>query len=179
VTTWSFDDITGQRAPAGHQAINHPVTRGRDLMADNWKTYAQAAEAFGMSLEGLRQRARREHWRKMMGNDGKALVLVPEDTRSPADHQADAKPPTARSPGKQPAGEIAMLQARVDELKADLERERGERHLERDRADRMVSELAEMAKELTRVVQDAAGRERDLIEKANASRAWWPFRRAG
>lgn len=156
-------------------------------MADQWQTYAEAAKTLGLTLEGLRQRARREGWRKTLGNDGKARVMVPIETTAPGGdapgNLSDTKASTGRSPGKQPpvqnSGEIAALQARIEELKADLERERGERLQERDRADRMSSELTEMARELARVVQDAAARERDLHGKLDAARpsSWWPFRR--
>lgn len=151
-------------------------------MAEQWQTYAEAAKTLGLSLEGLRQRARRESWRKTLGNDGKARVMVPFDTTAPGGdaggNQTDAKASTGRSPGKQPGGEIQALQARIDELKIDLERERGERLQERDRADRMAGELTEMARELSRAVQDAAARERDLHAKLDASRSWWPFKKA-
>jgi hypothetical protein len=42
-------------------------------------TYAQAGERLGMSAEAIRSRARRAGWRTMPDNDGKALVLIPDD----------------------------------------------------------------------------------------------------
>lgn len=159
-------------------------------MADEWHTYSEAAEALGMSVEGLRQRVRRENWRKMTGNDGKVRVVLPDIPRSPLDRptgdHADTKAGTTRSPSKQPpastAGELSALKARIDEMKSDLERERGERIRERDRADRLSDQLTEAARELARAVQEGAERERDLRDKLDAARAssssWWRFRRS-
>ena len=143
-----------------------------------WQTYVEAATTLGLTVEGIRQRARREHWRKMLGNDGKALVMLPEDAeRAPAGkpdgdvdgNQATGRAATGRQPSRQPDGEIAALQARVDELREDLERERierererAERLQERDRADGLTGELSAMARELARIVEDAGARERGL-----------------
>jgi len=134
-------------------------------MADQWLTYAAAADTLGMSVEGLRQRARREHWRRQIGNDGKAIVLVPGDaTRRPAEppagDQPNTPPATRRSPPAPPAGEVESLQQRVAELRADLERERAERHGERDRADRVTAELADAARRLAEIVDDVKTAER-------------------
>ena len=45
----------------------------------DWLTYAQAGERFGVSAEAVRLRARRLGWRTQPCNDGRTLVLVPED----------------------------------------------------------------------------------------------------
>jgi hypothetical protein len=48
-------------------------------MPPEWLTYAQAGEKFGLSPEAIRLRARRFGWRTQPGNDGRTLVIVPED----------------------------------------------------------------------------------------------------
>lgn len=177
-------------------------------MADKWCNYAEAAAALGMTIEGVRQRARREAWRKQLGNDGKALILVPTDTErypgvSPDGETAPTRVVAARSPG----GEVEALQARLAEMetraaeiRADLERERserererGERLHERERAERLVGEVADLARQLAKIAEDATGRERDLrerlgkieadnirLEAETARRSWWRFgRKAG
>jgi chromosome segregation ATPase len=45
----------------------------------DWLTYAQAGERFGISADAVRFRARRQGWRMQPGNDGRTLVLVPDD----------------------------------------------------------------------------------------------------
>jgi len=68
-----------------------------DTMPDQWLSYADAAKVLGMAPESVRQRARREHWRKQLGNDGKALILVPSDTdRIPPGDTAMMPPRPAR-----------------------------------------------------------------------------------
>ena len=48
-------------------------------MAGEWLTYAQMGERFGLSADAVRMRAHRLGWRTQPGNDGRTLVLVPED----------------------------------------------------------------------------------------------------
>jgi hypothetical protein len=60
----------------------------------DWLTYAAAGERYGLSPGALRMRAHRLGWRTMPGNDGRTLVLVPDD----AELQ-----PRARAPERAPA----------------------------------------------------------------------------
>jgi hypothetical protein len=135
-----------------------------------------------MTPESVRQRARREHWRKQLGNDGKALILVPADTdRTPAG-DTDGEAPASR-PVKRPEPETALAilqtklaeaEARLSELRADVERERGERLQERERADRLTDEVAGLARQLARAVQEAGEREhglRDQLAQAHGAMA--------
>ncbi len=142
-------------------------------MDGKWLSYADAAAALGMTPESVRQRARREHWRKQLGNDGKALILVPADTdRIPPGDVADTTP--ASRPVKRPESDTAFaalqsrlteMEARAAELRADVERERGERLQERERADRLTDEIAALARQLAQTVQEASTRETDLRDQ--------------
>lgn len=164
------------------------------MTTERWMNYADAAVALGMTTESIRQRARREHWRKQLGNDGKALVLVPADVErvTPGDASGDtggdaAVPRLLKRSDTD--GLATALQSRIDdmerharELRADLERERAERGQERERAERLVGEVADLARQLARVAEDASMRERDLRDQiasaesalaAARSRPWW------
>lgn len=157
------------------------------MAEQTWKTYAEAAALLGLSVEGVRQRARREHWRKQLANTGKAMVMIPEDTtRPPADdapgHQSDARLATTRAPAARTPGEVEALQARVAELKVDLDRERAEREREhservqeRDRADRLSQELADTTRRLVGLVEEmrelAAIRERLAASELRSTEA--------
>lgn len=166
-------------------------------MADQWKTYTEAAEILGLTLEGVRQRARREAWRKTLGNDGKARVMIPGGEGTPGGDvpgdRANTKKATGRLPAKLPpvqnSGEIDALRERIAELRQDLERGRGD--LDRERAERLQAqaqaerlsgELADALREIGRVAQESAARERDLRDMLDAqtrpSSGWWPFRKA-
>src|SRR5829696_2141378 len=47
-------------------------------MADRWVTYAELAELMGCPSGAARARAVRRRWRRQIGNDGLARVLVPD-----------------------------------------------------------------------------------------------------
>ena len=176
------------------------------MSADRWMTYADAAALLGVQVDSLRHRARREHWGKRMGNEGKALVLVPLDTVPPPGEPAgDAPAPLVpHQPARRPEdggdnrvaihlARIAELERRVGELGADLaaargecDRERGERHGERDRADRVTAELADLARQFAATTATAAAearaREAALESRIEAvrveaaalrNRPWW------
>lgn len=77
---------------------------------------------------------------------------------------------------------IAGLEARLGELRADAEREKGERQRERDRADHLTDQVADLARDLARVAEEAGGRERELTARAFKAEAelaalrgrpWW------
>jgi hypothetical protein len=123
-----------------------------------------------MTPESTRARARREHWRKQLGNDGKALILVPMDAEGIPPGDTDTDAPVSR-PVKRPEPDpsIALFQTRISdlesravELRSEVERERGERLQERERADRLTDEVANLARQLASTVEEAAIRERDL-----------------
>ena len=197
--------------PAGHRAECAPVlaavlagsgmrphpgrTNGWDAgMSEDreprWLTYKAAARLLNMSPESLRARARREHWRKTMGNDGKALVLVPTDTAAiPAATQED-EPPASRPDNRPHPGRsdpallariaelevrLAAMQAELMErtqrlgaaegelelLRPELERTRGE--TERERGERVVER--ERADRLAGDVAELARKLAALVER--------------
>jgi hypothetical protein len=142
-------------------------------MNDRWLNYADAAKALGMTPESVRQRARREGWRRQIGNDGRALVLVPVDTARNTAGDAAVSRPVIR-----PERDTAMLRARLQEiesraaeLRSDIERERAERLQERDRADRLAGEVADLARQLAKLTEEAGSRERDLQARLTAAQA--------
>ncbi len=169
------------------------------MSADRWLTYADAASLLGVQVDSLRHRARREHWGKRMGNEGKALVLVPLDSIPPPGEPLGepagyaATPPAPPRPARRPddregdrvaahLAHIAELERRVGELGAELaaargerDRERGERHGERDRADRVTAELADLARQFATTTATAAAegraRETALEVRLDAARA--------
>jgi hypothetical protein len=142
------------------------------MAGDRWLSYADAAAALGMTPESVRQRARREHWRKQLGNDGKALILVSVETDHIPARDTDGDAPALR-PVKRPESDttLAVLQARfieiearATELRVDADRERAERLRERERAEGLTAEVASLARLLAQTVQGARSRENDLRE---------------
>jgi DNA repair exonuclease SbcCD ATPase subunit len=144
-------------------------------------TYHEAAAALRMTPESIRARARREHWRKQLGNDGKALILVPVDAEGIPPGDTDGDAPASR-PVKRPETNpsvtalqtrISELEARATELRADVERERAEQLQERERADRLTDEVANLAKQLATTVEKATARERDLRDQIDQAKESW------
>ena len=69
-------------------------------MADRWVTYAELAELMGCPSGAARARAVRRRWRRQIGNDGLARVLVPE-----ADH---GLPGPEAEPRRAPRGRVDL-----------------------------------------------------------------------
>jgi hypothetical protein len=91
-----------------------------DDSGDSWLTYAEAGQRLGVSPEAARAKAARKRWRRQVGNDGLARVLLPGDLpvtarlRTPGD-----RPVTSRStPGHVQL--IKTLESHVESLKAQL-----------------------------------------------------------
>ncbi len=123
----------------------------------DWLTYAQIGARFGVSAEAARLRARRLGWRMQPGNDGRTLVLVPDDAA--VQLRPPVRPPV-RPPGR--TGETARLAALLAE-----ERGRAER------ADRRADDAlarADAADADRRAADARADRERDRADRAEQGR---------
>jgi hypothetical protein len=124
-------------------------------MAEQWLTYQQAGDALGMSAEAVRQRARRLGWRTQPGNEGRTLVLVPDD---PA---VRPRRPPVQTP-VQPAGQTGE----DADLAEFLERLEGERDAARLAAAKAEGEGA--------ALREVLGRDRERADKAEAAAAVVP-----
>jgi len=102
-------------------------------MTEVWLTYAQAGERFGLTSDAMRMRARRLGWRSQPGNDGRTLILVPDDTTIE---------PRARSPEgshERTVERSAVIERFLDRIeaadvraaKAELRAEQAEQRIER------------------------------------------------
>jgi hypothetical protein len=149
-----------------------------------WLTYAEAGERLNVSPEAIRARAIRGHWRRQVGNDGLARIVVPpEILRTP-----DQRPVNGRSTPVRKVGDPATLNAlrehnetlkgEVELLKGQLvtERERGDRAqgelvVARAAADRATAELVELAKRLAAIAETQTG-EAESEPRHWAIRAW-------
>jgi hypothetical protein len=142
-------------------------------MAEEWLTYADLGERFGISSEAARQKAIRYRWRRRTNNRGKTEVLVDlEEVREHMERFPPRKPKeessdSRQTPDEQPSDTrmLAALDAHIESLKAMVakaetlaERERkradGEREradVERARADRLQSRVDELLTEQSRL----------------------------
>ena len=147
-----------------------------------WLTYSEAAERLNVSPHAVRMRANRFGWRKQMGNDGKARVLVSLEPRSP-----DERPPSTRSSASQKAADPALveaLEAHVETLKAQLAEETAalrehnatlKTELERRGADvdRLAADLAGERARADKAIAAFESLAQRLEEMAAARRPWW------
>src|SRR3954453_17829983 len=111
-------------------------------------TYAQLAEARGISRASAERLARARKWPRILSNDGVAIVIVPPGdaapgsgggsgtgfkSRKPGGHYSPRTPP--RDPSPDPAPDIrGMIEAAVEPLREQLAHERG-------RADRAEQQI--------------------------------------
>lgn len=154
-------------------------------------TYAALGERLGCSPEAARALAKRLRLPRQKANDGKALVRVdlaeidhkPLPARSPAGHLPVAATMQARIADLE--NELAKVEAAAAGHRADFERER-------DRADKLISELLRATLDLMTAKESLARTEGELAvvrvqaegERAAAvraetelaairSRRWW------
>ena len=99
-------------------------------MPSTWMTYEELAVARGIAVKSAKTLARRHHWARQIGNDGKVRVSLPEGVT--------VGPSEAPSP-------IHELQARVAVLEVELAGERrradtaeADRDAWRDQAQQLV-----------------------------------------
>jgi hypothetical protein len=158
---------------------------------DVWCSINEAARRLGVTPTAIRNRIKRGTLQtKPNGNHGR-LVRVPRPISSPIPLTVpDTVPPIVSDTVPLTVTQtfqarITDLEARADELRLDVERERTERLQERERADRLTDEVANLARQLARTVEEAAARERALTKagddaialrmelEALKSRPWW------
>ncbi len=150
-------------------------------------TYAELAEALGITPASANKLARRRRWPRVPGNDGKARVSVPEEALvrrdSPPDSPSDSPPasPLDVPPVSPPDKLIKALEAHVETLKeqlaaaearnsqlaAELTAEREKIEAERAKTSQAIAAFAALADRL------------DALAEANQRRAPWWRRLAG
>jgi hypothetical protein len=165
---------------------------------ERWLTYAAAGELLGMTPEAVRHLARRRRWRTQPGNDGKRLILLPDD---PGVRQRVHTPdqPAVHTPVQSPVqfGEVDALRELVAELRGQLTKAEAqvvevqqaqeadrERHTqdiawhraELDRA-RQAVEAVQRKLAAAEAEMAVASHERDALRAAETERAAWSWRR--
>ena len=92
-----------------------------DDSGGGWFTYAEAGDRLGISPEAVRAKAARKRWRRQLGNDGLARIMIPDDLPvNGRAHDHGDHPATPRSsPGRKAvdAQFIKSLEAHVATLR--------------------------------------------------------------
>ena len=152
-------------------------------------TYAELGEIWGVSKDAARKKVEGLRLPRTRGNDGRARVQIdleevthtplrPKAETSDEDRGEGASGDREETAGS-PSPEIRALQARVEDLASDLERERAETKRERDerleersRADRLAGDLAKLAGRLADAERANGAAEKDVaLARAEAARA--------
>jgi chromosome segregation ATPase len=134
-------------------------------------TYADLAERLKISSEAARAIAKRHRLPRSRANDGKALISVDLTeiqhkalpARSPGGHQADIASLKAKIETLQK--EIARLEATAAGHRADFERER-------DRADRLMTEVLKATGDTVAAKEATAWLEGELAALRSRPEAW-------
>jgi len=152
-------------------------------MEPEWMTYAEAAERLNVSPHAVRARATRNGWRRQLGNDGRARVLVALEPRSPDEPLMSPRSSPARK-AVDPAL-VTALESHIKTLQGENEALKEQLATAEARADKQAAEFA--ARDTERVADLAAERARtekainafaDLARQLNAlaasrARPWW------
>lgn len=149
-----------------------PDDRG-DGVSERWMTYREAGEAFGLSPEAVRKRARRLGLRMALHNDGKVRVLFPEGVvLHPAAGPGDDR--ETEGVTSDPDGRVDELRRQISGLEADMKREREARTAAEVRAgvaEAMTAREVEARKDAeARAEREAEGR-REAADQAAQERA--------
>ena len=159
-------------------------------------TYAELAEALGITAASAKRLAIRRAWPKSQGNDGKARVMVPVDRLDAArtgDDRGDAAGVDAGDDAGAPTGDdtgdgvtvVSLLREQVGQLQGELAAARTALDAERLRAGQVDVLKALLAAEARRVEDLQAERDRwaaqadrliPLAETTSRPRPWWPFK---
>ena len=122
-------------------------------MDGQWMTYAEVAERLGVSLEAVRQRAIRNKWARMVGNDKRARIRLPDEpypTQTPAVRASDQAlmdalrehNETLKADVETLKGQLAAAEARIEKQAAEFSSDLA---AERERADKAISAFSALA----------------------------------
>jgi hypothetical protein len=162
------------RSPAGHRGCAEMEDSG-----GGWLTYTEAGDRLGVSPEAVRAKAARKRWRRQIGNDGLARIMIPDDlpvtarAREPGQH-----PVTPRSPpGRKSADAITIkaLEAHVETLRAQLVAAEARLAAADARDAQQVADLAAERAQTAKAITAFANLADRLDELAaeRARRSWW------
>lgn len=158
----------------------------------DWCSIAEAARRLGVTPTAIRNPIKRGTLKTRLNGNYGHLVHVPKPepvsltvSGTVPEQGVDTVPLTVSERSSieiELRAQVAALYARVDELREDAERERAERLTERERANHLADEVADTARQMGQIAQEAMQRERELRDQiAEAGRTvaemrarpWW------
>ena len=154
-------------------------------MTETWMSYGEAAAKLNSSVGAVRKRALRGHWARQAGNDGKARILVPDETSmgrpTPVRGDMVSTVSALQAHIETLKVELAASEARVDKLSIELAGERTARQADQDQltaaraaADKATAELVALAQRLAAIAESEVAPE---PRRSRLGRAWGWFLR--
>lgn len=132
-------------------------------------TYDELAAAWGVSREAARKKVEALHLPRQTGNDGKARIKIDlaEVEHRPMPPRRDQRPGGDRAETDALQEHVKTLRAELERLSTLAESHRADFERERDRAEKAVAEVIELA---TKLVEAEKARAEKIIdfEKARA-----------
>jgi chromosome segregation ATPase len=138
-------------------------------MDAEWLTYREAANRLGSNIEAIRQRAIRCRWPRMLGNDKRARIQIPEGLTNPLREGNDRPSRGANERAYDRANEASLikaLEAHVRTLKEQLAAAEA-------RADKTAADLAAEQARTTQAIAAFESLAEKLEALAEARRPWW------
>jgi len=165
-------------------------------MTETWMSYGEAAAKLNSSVGAVRKRALRGHWARQAGNDGKARILVPDETSmgrpTPVRGDMVSTVSALQAHIETLKAELAASEARVDKLSTELAGERTARQADQEHlaarqadqeqqlaiaraaADKATAELVALAQRLAAIAESEVAPE---PRRSRLGRAWGWFLR--
>ena len=113
-----------------------------------WMTYVELGAALSIDPDSANRRARRQGWRRRMGNDQRTRVAVPLDALP--DLPLDTTPAPPAVPGDIPGDDPPDASRTIKALEGEAVALREALQRERERSDRMEAEAAQLREERKR-----------------------------
>jgi hypothetical protein len=126
-----------------------------------WMTYVELAKALGIDPESANRRARRQGWRRRMGNDHRTRVAVPRDALP--DISPEKTRPLPPVSGDDPGDIPPDISRTIKALEGEAAVRREALQRERERADRIEAEAAQLREEREAARVQAARAEGDAL----------------
>lgn len=140
-------------------------------------TYADLAERLKVSPEAARSLVKRLRLPRSRSNDGKTLVAV--DLAEIIHKPLPARSPAGHHPVAELKARITELQAELAKLEATATGHRADFERERERADRLVTELLKATADLMSAREVTARLEGELSALRHKPLTWWQWLRSG
>jgi hypothetical protein len=136
-------------------------------MADEWLSYAEAAERLNTTVEGVRLRALRGRWQKTIGNDKRPRIRLPEGWSNDGRTTVERRERKTKNDGRTTvvrANDAALahaLESHIKTLQGENEALKQQLAAEQAQTEKAIAAFASLAERL------------DALAAERTRRSWW------